>query len=212
MVPDGEGGDEWILLSTAIARMSELHPAYRSHPGYARRDLENAIRADRAILRGRSTGALDDPPVVITWPVTSRQELDLFHNTLSERRPGPLGGVTLFRDAQIEWTGIARYLRAFAVESRKTAEVWAAPQSDATEVFEAAKEKRARGPQPKRLEATKDAMRTKLRKGDFTRDDLNKMIGKQMAAMFNVSRTTCTEARKQILSELEFVKNTNPDK
>ena len=43
MVTDPPQPNDWILLSTCVARMGELHSVYREYPGYARRDLEAAI-------------------------------------------------------------------------------------------------------------------------------------------------------------------------
>jgi hypothetical protein len=43
MADKHEEPEEWLLLSRCVARMGELHPVYRSYPGYARRDLEAAI-------------------------------------------------------------------------------------------------------------------------------------------------------------------------
>jgi hypothetical protein len=116
MEPECEGGSEFILLSTAVARMGELHPVYRSRPGYARRDLESAIRAGRSHLSGRPNQAPDGPWISITEPITSRHKLDLHHNALS-RQSGPHSYETLFRDVQIEWTAVASHLRAFALNA-----------------------------------------------------------------------------------------------
>jgi hypothetical protein len=108
--------DDWLLFSTCVARMGELHPKYRSHLGYARRDLESAIRAGRCRLRGRRPRQSDDLPTAIEMPITSRHTLDLSHNRLSERTRHHFGGL-LFRDVEIEWNSIAEYLRARAAES-----------------------------------------------------------------------------------------------
>jgi hypothetical protein len=125
MAPDLESGSEWILLSMAVARMSELHSVYRSYTGYALRDLETAIRAGRAVLRGSWIGAPDQPLVPVTEPIAAK--LDLYHNTLSRRtRPGPLGYETVFRNVQIEWIGLAQYIRANALA------VWGADHSGDT--------------------------------------------------------------------------------
>jgi hypothetical protein len=117
MVADLQEPHDWLLLSTCIARMSELHPVYRLRLGFARRDLEAAIQAGRTNLRGRSTEALGDPPVPITFPITNNHRLDLIHNSLSEPKRGLLDGETLFRDVEVEWMGVAKYLRALATES-----------------------------------------------------------------------------------------------
>jgi hypothetical protein len=118
--------DEWLLLSTCIARMGELNPVYRSHLGYARRDLETAIRAGRAMLRGHRPGVADQPPEVFDEQITARHRLDVIYDTLSERKRGPSGDVVVLRQAEIEWTAIKEYLRTEANkswpidESRKT--------------------------------------------------------------------------------------------
>jgi hypothetical protein len=131
MVGDLQQPNDWLLLSMCVARMGELHPVYRSRLGYARRDLETAMRAGRISLRGRSTEALGDPPVPITFPITNNHRLDLIHNSLSQRKLGLLDGATLFRDVEVEWTGVARYLRALAAESWIGTEGYAAPRADA---------------------------------------------------------------------------------
>jgi hypothetical protein len=94
--------------------MRELHPVYRSYPGYAREDLESAIRAGRARLRGLPTVREGD--VMTIGPVTANHRLDLIQNRLIERRPRPMGWQTSFWDVEIEWTGISNYLLAFAVK------------------------------------------------------------------------------------------------
>lgn len=116
MVADLQEPDDWLLLCTCVARMSELHPVYRSYPGYAQRDLESAIRAGRAILRGRRPGRADHPPDAIDGPIIARHRLDLIHNSLSERTPRPSGDIVQFRDLEIEWSKIKEYLRARAAE------------------------------------------------------------------------------------------------
>jgi len=90
MASDPQGA-EWIRLSTAVARMCEVASAYRNYVGLARRDLETAIRAGRVRIRGCSVESLEGPPVEIGGPITSQHELDLVRDSLSERRPGPLG-------------------------------------------------------------------------------------------------------------------------
>ena len=107
--------DDWVLLTTCVARMGELHPIYRSYLGYARRDLEAAIRAGRTRLRGHRPGQPNGLPIAIEIQITSRHRLDLSHNRLSERPRHHFGGL-LFRDVEIEWSGIAEYLRARAAE------------------------------------------------------------------------------------------------
>jgi hypothetical protein len=109
MAPDLESGGEWILLSAAIARMSELHPAYADHPGYAHRDLERTIQAGRADLRGCRLGAPDSSPSTVSTP-TGRRRLNPHRNTIVLRRPGNPSGETLYHSVQIEWTSFARYV------------------------------------------------------------------------------------------------------
>jgi hypothetical protein len=141
MAPHLESGSDWILLSTAVARMSELHSVYRSHTGYALRDLETAIRAGRAVLRGSWTGAPDQPLVPVTEPLAAK--LDLHHNTLSRRtRPGPLGYETVFRNVQIEWIGLAQCIRANALA------LWGADHSSDTSL-----ERADKSPQPAAISA-----------------------------------------------------------
>jgi hypothetical protein len=95
--------------------MSELSPSYRFYPGRARGDLEIAIRAGRVILRGR--GHPDTGPEVFDEPITARHRIDLIHDTLSERRPGPSdSSVLLLRDVEIEWHRTKVYLQAHAAE------------------------------------------------------------------------------------------------
>jgi hypothetical protein len=116
MTPSSATGNDWIPLSMAVARMGELHPIYRRYPGWARRDLDNTIRAGRALLRGRPPDAADRaPPTIISGPISGRHKLDLHHNVLTLRtRPGPLGMETITRDVHIEWTSVEGYLRKSA--------------------------------------------------------------------------------------------------
>jgi hypothetical protein len=111
-----QGAADWIRLSTAVARMSEIDPAYRTYRGLARRDLEIAIRAGRVRIRGCPVGPPEPPPEEIEGPITPDYELDLIRDSLKERRAGPLqatlGSMTLFRSVEVEWTGAARYLRS----------------------------------------------------------------------------------------------------
>ena len=117
MIADLQEPADWLLFSTCVARMCELHPVYRFYPGYARRDLESAIQAGRTLLRGRRPGREDQPPHLIDGRITARHRLDLIHNSLSERRPGPSdANVLLFHDVEIEWNTIKEYLRARAAE------------------------------------------------------------------------------------------------
>jgi hypothetical protein len=220
---------EWVLLSTAVARMSELHPVYRRLVGLARRDLENMIRADRANLRGQRGR---DPPEPITEPISHRHQLDLFHNTLGERRPGPrpFGDEVLFRGVEVEWIGAARYLRTHAVpalpavatnSSREELGVKSEPEEvekSAAEAVVTTSGKRERGPLPTKLEATTQAMRVRICDGSLSIDGLEKMLEKIMAETFGVSRDTCRKARQVVLSDQEFVEKysrqtaTNSDK
>jgi hypothetical protein len=115
MVSDPKGLDEWILTSACVARMSELSPSYRFYPGRARGDLENSIRAGRVLLRGRRHP--DTAPEVFDEPITARHRIDLIHDTLSKRRPGPSdSSVLLLRDVEIEWHRTKAYLQAHAAE------------------------------------------------------------------------------------------------
>jgi hypothetical protein len=211
--------DEWLLLCTAIARMSELHPTYRSLVGLAHRDLENMIRARRAKLRGRSPDTLHDPPEAIS-EISSRHRLDLIHNAVYERRPGarPWGGdEVLFRYVEIEWTSAARYLRTHAApalpavaanSAREEFGVMREPEGteqSATEAVVSTSGKRGRGPLPTKLEATTEAMRARIRDGSLSIDGLDKMLEKNMANTFRVSRDTCRKARQAVLSDREFV-------
>lgn len=131
--------DEWLYLSTCVARMSELNAGYSTYPGYARRDLETAIRAGRAILRGLRSGMEDQPPEVFNMPVTARHRLDLTHDTLSERKRGPLGYIAVLRHVEINWTRIEKYLQARANELWSTAsqnsKTVPKPHSDARPLF-----------------------------------------------------------------------------
>ena len=223
--------EEWLLLSTAVARMSELHPFYRRLIGLARRDLENVIQARRAKLRGCSPDAPDDPPEPI-YETSNRHRLDLFHNTLGERRPAPrpMDYQILFRNVEIEWSGAARYLRTHAVpalstvatdSSREGLGAKGAPgevEKSAAEAVVTTTGKRVRGPLPTKLETTTEAMRVKIRDGSLTNDSLDKMLEKTMAETFGVSRYTCRKARQAVLSDREFVEKysrqtaTNPNK
>ena len=117
MAPDAESSEEWVLLSTATHRTGELSPTYRWYPGYARRDLESAIQADRIELRGQPVGRRPGgAPVLIAEPITPKHELDLIYNALKARRPGPLGAETLFREVEVEWTRLEIYFRTFVVK------------------------------------------------------------------------------------------------
>ena len=219
--------DEWLLLDTAVARMSELHPTYRRLMGLARRDLENMIQARRAKLRGRKPDAPHDPPQAIS-EISNRHRLDLFHNAVYERRPGtrPWGGdEVLFRDVEIEWTRAARYLRTHAVPALPAVATRLGVRGEPEEVEKSAAEavvttsgKRERGPLPTKLEATTQAMRVRICDGSLSIDGLEKMLEKIMAETFGVSRDTCRKARQVVLSDQEFVEKysrqtaTNSDK
>jgi hypothetical protein len=84
MAPKGD----WILLSTAVVRMTELSPTYRLRPGLAHRDLEYAIGADRVELHGHRIGASAGPPVAVPRPISPRHEVNLHHNTILLKSPG----------------------------------------------------------------------------------------------------------------------------
>jgi hypothetical protein len=106
---------EWLLLSTAVARMGEVSPIYRTFPGYACRDLEIAIRVRRVPIRGRSTLSHRIPPAIIDWPVDSSHRLDLVHDTLSQRARHD--DVTLFLSVEVKWTKeLSAYLRTIAAD------------------------------------------------------------------------------------------------
>jgi hypothetical protein len=108
---------EWLLLSTAVARIGELSPIYRTFPGYACRDLEIAIRARRVPIRGRSTSSSSYTirPAIIDWPVDSSHRLDLVHDTLSQRARHD--DVTLFLSVEVKWTKkLSAYLRTIAAD------------------------------------------------------------------------------------------------
>jgi hypothetical protein len=185
---------EWISLSAAVARMSELHPIYRSLVGLARRDLENIIRVGRAKLHGCSPDALHEPPEEIS-EISSRHRLDLIHNAVYERRPGTGGDKVLFRYVEIEWTSAARYFKGEPEEVEESA----------AEVVVTTSGKKERGPLPKKLEATTETMRARIRDGSLTIDGLGKMLEKNMAETFGVSRDTCRKARRTVLSDREFI-------
>jgi len=197
-----EGGGEWLLLSTAVARMSELHPGYRSFPGYARGDLECAIQASRVLIRGCSPGALNHPPELIAEPITNSHRLNLIHNTLSERGRGSMGYNTLFRDVEVEWTGAERYLHKFALAR------WPLPSEQRptpkTRMRGTAPKKvpvRRRGPRPIKLEEVKGRMRDEIKSGQCTKDELQCMLQKTLASKYDVSRDTACKARDAVLSE-----------
>ncbi len=128
MADKNQEPEEWLLLSTCIARMGELHPAYRSRLGHARRDFEAALRAGRGSLRGRRPGRSVCLPEPISGPITSRHRLNLIYNTFSERRPGPFGDNVLFRDVESDWNKIKDYLREFANECWPSGEETVEPQ------------------------------------------------------------------------------------
>jgi hypothetical protein len=78
--------------------------------------------------------------------------------------------------------------------------------------------KRARGQLPKKLEATIEAMRVRIRNGSLTINGLGTMLEKNMAETFSVSRDTCRKARRAVLSDRDFIEQysrqtaTNSDK
>jgi hypothetical protein len=107
---------QWLLLCAAVARMSELSPIYQKYPGYARRDLENAIRARRASIRGAPVTGRNFRPVKINWPLDSTHRLDLVHDTLSQRTRS-LHDMTLYLSVEVEWTKkLNTYLRTIAAD------------------------------------------------------------------------------------------------
>ena len=211
MASDPQGA-EWIRLSTAVARMCEVASAYRTYVGLARRDLKTAIRAGRVRIRGCSVESLAGPPVEIGGPIISQHELDLIHDTISERRPGPSGPMTLFRSVEVEWAGTARYLRSVQPVSGENRRIVDPPPAAASDRINLQAAKRKRGRHPTKLEAIKDAMRSKIKEGTITRGRLNEMLEKELKAEFGASRSTCREARNAILSESGFVGNSIPDK
>jgi hypothetical protein len=108
---------EWILLSTAVARMGELDPVYIKHTGAARNHLDWAIFAGRMSLTGRPFREKDRQP--IEGLISSEHRLDLIHDTIRQRgvRP-PYEDTILFLEVQIEWRGAAAYLRGQARRSQ----------------------------------------------------------------------------------------------
>jgi hypothetical protein len=149
MVTDRPLPNDWILLHTCIARMGELHAFYRSFRGYAERDLEAAVRAGRAALRGCRPGRADHPPETIGAPITARHRLDMVHNALGERRPGPSDhSVLLFRDVEIEWNAIKEYLQAGAAKCWPAGGIQKRRQREGLKEAKGAKKTRSRGPLP----------------------------------------------------------------
>jgi hypothetical protein len=71
------------------------------------------------------------------------------------------------------------------------------PQADAGE--------RKTGPRPKKLEETKQTMRTEIANGQQTVAGLRDMLEKNLASHYGVSRDTARKARNEVLSE--FVEN-----
>jgi hypothetical protein len=110
------GKSEWILLSTAVARMGELNPVYRTRTGAARHDLEWAIFAGRMSLSGRPFR--EKVRQSIEGLTSSEHRLDLIRNTVRKRgvRP-PYEDTILFLEVQIEWSRAAAYLRSQAGQS-----------------------------------------------------------------------------------------------
>ena len=208
MPPRFEVEDEWILLSTAVARMSELYADYRTYPRLARRDLKTAIRAGRMFLRGRS--APDDPPVRIQEPISSRHRLDLICDTLLERRPGPLGGAILFWEVQVEWTRVADYLRAFAPQNGKPARGTVPRTAGTAEATGAVTGKRATGRRPEVFERVKGQMRADIQAQHCTLAQLQELRQKELAAIYNASRDTACKALRAIVAE--FAGNSIRDK
>jgi hypothetical protein len=59
--------------------------------------------------------------------------------------------------------------------------------------------KRRRGRRPEKFERAKEAMKNDIRTGRLTVADLNKMLEKDLAAEYGVSRDTARKARKAVL-------------
>jgi Bacterial regulatory proteins, gntR family len=59
--------------------------------------------------------------------------------------------------------------------------------------------KRRRGRRPEKFERAKEAMKNDIRTGPLTVADLNKMLEKDLAAEYGVSRDTARKARKAVL-------------
>jgi hypothetical protein len=110
-------GNDWVLLSTAVARMGELDPLYIKHTGAARNALDRAIFAGRMSLSGRPIGERDRQP--IEGLISSEHRLDLIRDTIRKRgvRP-PYEDTILFLDVQIEWSGAAAYFRSQAGQAQ----------------------------------------------------------------------------------------------
>jgi hypothetical protein len=202
MTPGIENGEEWISLSMAVARMSELHPVYRTYPGYAHRDLESAIRAGRARLRGRRFQVADSPPVSITERLSERYLLDLHYNAFSRRIPGPLGRETLFWEVEIEWSSVAGSLRAFALELWGGQRPWQQHSTKLQTVPPKSTQRRQSGPKPKRFQEAKKRMMSDLLEGRRTVADLEGMLEKSLAEAYGgFSRDTARKARGAAVSE-----------
>ena len=69
---------------------------------------------------------------------------------------------------------------------------------------------RRRGPKPERLNKIKDEMRRELSSGALTKKALGELTEEAMRSRYDVSRDTCRRARREVLSESEFVDN-SPD-
>jgi hypothetical protein len=205
MVADLQETDDWILLSTCVARMSELHPVYRSYPGHARDNLATAIRAGRISLRGRSTKALSDPPVSITFPINNNHRLDLVHNSLSVRKRGSPDGETLFREVEVEWTAAENYLRKLPLAVRPTTseqQSASRPTRPPSTAIEKAAAQR-RGRKPTEREEVKERMRADLQQGRCSKEDLRGMLQKNLVSKYGAgSRDTACKARDELLSEI----------
>jgi hypothetical protein len=59
---------------------------------------------------------------------------------------------------------------------------------------------RKRGRKPMKLEQTKKAMMRDLQEGQFTADELEKMLEKDLTATYGVSRETARKARNEVMS------------
>jgi hypothetical protein len=207
-----ERGGEWLLLSTAVARMSELHPKYQSQPGYANSDLETAIRADRVSLRGRPAGAIDHPPELFVEPITNNHRLNLIHNSLSARGRGSMGDNVLFRNVEVEWGGAEDYLRKLALARWPLQSEQNTPPETRSAITALKKTPtRRRGRQPTEREAVMQRMRDDLQQRRCSVGELRDMLQKNLVSKYGAgSRDTACKARDAILSE--FAENSNPDK
>jgi hypothetical protein len=87
----------------------------------------------------------------------------------------------------------------------------AVPEQDPKPKFKRlpkALQKRKRGPKPKVVKGLEDAIRNDLRNGRITRDE--KIIA--LAERYKAKYASTREAYNNVLSESEFVENSNSDK